>query len=104
MSLRVQVAPPQVHPVPAIDTNARPEGTVSLTVTVPLVGPAPAALLTTTEYALPACPCGKLPLWLLAMPNMAGGGAGPSLCAASSAATPRGPSAITVPLASRYFG
>jgi hypothetical protein len=48
MSLRVQVAPPQVHPVPAIDTNARPAGTVSLTVTVPLVGPAPAALLTTT--------------------------------------------------------
>jgi hypothetical protein len=46
----VQVVPPpgHVHPVPAIDISVSPEGTVSLTVTVPLLGPAPAALLTVT--------------------------------------------------------
>jgi hypothetical protein len=37
----------RVH-VFAIDTNARPEGSISPTVAVPLVGPAPAALLTMT--------------------------------------------------------
>ena len=30
-----------VHPVPDIETSVRPEGTVSVTITVPLVGPAP---------------------------------------------------------------
>ena len=37
-----------VQPVPAIDTSVRPVGTASVTVTVPLVGPAPAPLLTVT--------------------------------------------------------
>jgi hypothetical protein len=45
----VQVLEEQLHPVPAIDTSVRPEGTVSVTVTVPVLGPAPAALLTDTE-------------------------------------------------------
>src|SRR5436190_527972 len=49
-SLRVQVVPPagHVHPVPAIDTSVSPVGAVSVTVTVPLVGPAPAAFDTVT--------------------------------------------------------
>ena len=36
-------------PIPDIDCNVIPEGTFSVTVTVPLVGPAPVALLTVTE-------------------------------------------------------
>jgi hypothetical protein len=44
----VHVLEEQLHPVPAIDTNVRPKGTVSPTVTVPLVGPVPTALLTVT--------------------------------------------------------
>jgi hypothetical protein len=65
----VQVFPPgaQVHPDPDIDTNDSPDGTFSVTVTVPLAGPAAALLLTTTEYVTPVCPCVKLPVWLLAM-------------------------------------
>jgi hypothetical protein len=53
--------------VPVIDTNVNPLGTVSVTVTVPLVAPAPAALLTVTEYVAPLCPCVKLPVCALVM-------------------------------------
>ena len=63
-SLRVQLlaaVPGHVHPVPAIDTSVIPDGTVSVTVTVPLVGPAPVAFDTVTVYVAPFCPCVKLP-------------------------------------------
>ena len=58
-----------VHPVPAIDASVRPEGTVSVTVTVPLVGPAAALLLTVNVYVAPVCPCVKLPVWALLIDN-----------------------------------
>ena len=38
----------QVQPVPAMDTSVKPDGTVSVTVTIPLVDAAPAALDTVT--------------------------------------------------------
>jgi hypothetical protein len=38
----------QVHPFPDIDTKVKPEGTFSVTVTVPLVGTALAAFDTVT--------------------------------------------------------
>src|SRR5260370_3887449 len=50
-SLRVQLlaaVPGHAHPVPAIDTSVRPDGTDSATVTVPLVGPAPLPFDTVT--------------------------------------------------------
>jgi len=70
----VQVVPPlaQVQPVPAIETSVSPDGTVSVTVTVPLVGPAPASLLTVTKYVAPVCPCVKLPVCALVTPNTDG--------------------------------
>jgi hypothetical protein len=39
-----QVFVVQVHPDPAMDTSVSPDGSVSVTVTVPLVGPALAPL------------------------------------------------------------
>jgi hypothetical protein len=59
----VQVFPPlgQVHPGPAIVTSVKPAGTVSVTVTVPLVGPGEAPLLTVTVYVAASCPGAKLP-------------------------------------------
>jgi hypothetical protein len=51
VSLRVQLltaVPGHVHPEPAIDTSVSPEGTVSVTVTTPLVGPAKFPFLTVT--------------------------------------------------------
>ena len=58
MSLRVQllVLTLQVHRVPAIETSVRPEGRVSVKVTVPLVVPAFAALETVIVYVPPCCP------------------------------------------------
>ncbi len=47
-SLRVQVLEEQFHPAPDIEASVRPEGTFSVTVTVPLVGPP--RLLTVTVY------------------------------------------------------
>ena len=41
---RVQVVPTHDHPRPPIETKASPEGSVSVTVIVPTVGPAPVAL------------------------------------------------------------
>jgi hypothetical protein len=49
-SLREQRLAEHVHPAPAIETNVKLEGTVSVTVTVPLVGAAFAAFETVTEY------------------------------------------------------
>src|SRR5438270_204217 len=42
LSVRVQVRLTHVHPAPVIEASVRPAGRVSATVTVPLVGPAPA--------------------------------------------------------------
>jgi hypothetical protein len=77
-SLRVQTVAPlwQVQPAPDIETRISPEGKLSLTVTVPLVGPAQAALLTDTVYVAFVCPCVKLPLWLIAIARTAGTGVG----------------------------
>ena len=47
-SAREQAFAAQVQPVPVMDVRVRPAGTVSVTVTVPLVGPAVALLETTT--------------------------------------------------------
>ena len=58
----MQVLPPQFHPVPDIDTKVSPVGTVSVTVTIPLVGPVAALLLTVMAYVAPVCPCTKKPL------------------------------------------
>ena len=60
----VHVVPPEghVHPVPAIETSVKADGTVSVTVTALVVGPAVAPFLTVTAYAAPVCPCVKLPL------------------------------------------
>jgi hypothetical protein len=67
----VHVVPPagHVHPVPAIETSVIPVGTVSVIVTVPLVGPAPVAFNTVTLYVAPFCPCVKFPVWLFAILN-----------------------------------
>jgi hypothetical protein len=71
--LRVQVAPPlgHVHPVPAIDTRVIPVGAFSVTVTVPLVGPAPFAFDTVRLYVAPFCPWMKLPTCVLVMLRLA---------------------------------
>jgi hypothetical protein len=45
-SVRVQVLPEQFQPEPVIETSVSPVGTASVTVTVPVVGPAVAALPT----------------------------------------------------------
>jgi len=65
-SLRVQVSVPKVHvqPVPLIAVAVSPVGSVSATVTVPLVGPGP-TLLTVIVYVAPVCPCVKLPVCVL---------------------------------------
>ena len=48
--------------MPAIATIVSPDGTVSVTVTVPLVAPLPAAFDTVTVYVAFACPCVKFPV------------------------------------------
>src|SRR5437764_1137719 len=75
MSLRVQLfaaVPGHVQPVPAMDTKVRPAGAVSVRVTVPLVGPAPLALETVTEYVAFSCPCVKLPLCIFVIVSTGG--------------------------------
>ena len=52
---------------PFIDTSFIPDGTASVDVTVPFVGPAVAPLLTVTVYVAPFCPCLKLPVWAFVM-------------------------------------
>jgi hypothetical protein len=52
---------------PFIDTSVIPDGAVSVTVTVPLVGTAPIAFDTVTLYVAPFCPCVKFPVCDLAI-------------------------------------
>jgi hypothetical protein len=61
-SERVQVSVPSVklHPVPEIAVAVKPLGSVSVAVTVPLVGPGP-AFETASVYASPVSPCVKFP-------------------------------------------
>jgi len=63
----VQLLPAHVQPVPDIDASVKLPGRVSVTVTVPLVGPAAAALETTSVYAAPAWPGAKFPVCDLLM-------------------------------------
>jgi hypothetical protein len=56
----VQEAPEQFQPEPAIETRASPDGTVSVTVTIPLVAPPVAAFATVIVYE-PGCPWTKAP-------------------------------------------
>src|SRR6185295_14300996 len=51
---------PQLQPMPVAAVGVRPAGTVSLTVTVPDVAPAP-ELVTVIAYVAPVWPCVKLP-------------------------------------------
>src|ERR1700722_3313615 len=60
MLLLLQTSAVQFHPEPRTDTNDRLEGSVSVTVTGPMVGPACEALLTVTVY-VPTPPTGKMP-------------------------------------------
>ncbi len=55
----MQVAPEQFQPAPDIETSVTPTGGISVMVTIPLVSPAPAVLLTTIEYVAPICPLWK---------------------------------------------
>jgi len=63
----VQVFVAQVHPVPAMPANVNPVGIFSVTVTVPLVGPAFAPFETVTVYVAPCCPCVKFPVCVFVM-------------------------------------
>src|ERR1039458_5915093 len=54
----------QLQPFPDIVTSVRLDGSMPVTVTVPLVGPASAALLTVTAKAAPAYPAVKFPEWV----------------------------------------
>ena len=56
------VAPltPQVHPVPLAAVGVRPAGTVSTTLTAPMVG-GPPTLVALMVYAAPTCPWVKVP-------------------------------------------
>jgi hypothetical protein len=56
------------QPVPVIETSVKPDGIVSVTVTVPVVDPAPAWFETVTVY-VPLCPCVKLPVCVELMPS-----------------------------------
>ena len=58
-SLREQVAPAQDHPDPHIDTSVSPEGIFSVTVMVPVVGPAPVAFETAIVKDRGALPLNK---------------------------------------------
>jgi hypothetical protein len=64
MSLRAQLLPEHVHPVPDIVDSVSPPGTFSVTVTVPMLGPAPVWFDTVTVY-VPVCPTVKFPLCVL---------------------------------------
>jgi hypothetical protein len=68
--VQVTVCPAELHvqPVPLAALNVRPVGSVSVTVTVPVVGDVP-VLLTVIVYA-PVAPIVKLPVWLLAIASV----------------------------------
>jgi hypothetical protein len=60
--VRVQVFEAQLHPVPAMETNVKPDGMASVTVTLPAVGPVLAAgLVRVTVYLAFVWPLVKLP-------------------------------------------
>ena len=63
--------PLQLQPVPDINTIDSPGGTVSVTVTVPEVAPAPGAFDTVKVYCA-VCVWMKLPLCVLVMDNVEG--------------------------------
>ena len=93
------------HPVPVMETSVRPPGRVSVTVTVPVVGPALAAFETKTVKVAPCWPWVKSPAWLFVMESAAGGGTVTTACAGGSVvyvavivACP-GPTAVTRPAA-----
>src|SRR3989304_4174537 len=68
MSGRVQVsvASVQLQSVPLNAVAVSEAGSVSVTVTAPLVGPEP-LLVTVMAYVAPVCPWVKLPVWVLVM-------------------------------------
>jgi len=68
----VQLVATHVQPVPAIDTSVNPAGIVSVTVTVPVVGPAVAPFDTVTVYVAPCCPCVKFPVCDFVIPSAGG--------------------------------
>ena len=59
--VQVSVAKVQDQPEPLNAVAVKPEGNVSVTVTVPLVAEPP-LLVTTMEYWAPVCPTVKLPV------------------------------------------
>jgi len=74
VDVHVTVCPlaPHAQPVPDAELYVSPVGSVSMTVTVPLVGEPP-GLLATIVY-VPVEPTVKLPTWDLAMASAAGAG------------------------------
>ena len=64
--MQTSVAKVQVQPVPLIAVAVNPVGSVSVTVTVPLVEALP-LLVTVMVYCAPVCPCVKLPTWVFVM-------------------------------------
>ena len=58
-----------------METSVSPEGSVSVTETVPPVGPAEAEFDTVTVYAAPFCPSEKVPVWVLEISNTGRGSA-----------------------------
>jgi len=61
--VQTSVAKVQVQPVPLIAVAVNPVGSVSVTVTVPVVEVDP-LFVTVMVYCAPVCPCVKLPTWL----------------------------------------
>jgi hypothetical protein len=90
----VQKFSPEGHdqPLPAIETNAKPEGTVSITVSGALVACASGALLTVTVYVAPSCPLAKFPVWVFVMLN---DGLGPLIIVLSLAVALAEPPPVT---------
>jgi len=62
--VQLTVATTHVQPVPVIAVVVRLAGNVSMTVTVPAVGPGP-MLFAVNVYVAPVSPRPKLPVWLL---------------------------------------
>src|SRR5215472_6457373 len=68
--MRVQVrgyCEPQFQPLPEIAAGMRPAGSASVTVTMPEVAGAPAALDTAMVKFAPCCPCVSVPLCVTEM-------------------------------------
>jgi hypothetical protein len=73
------------QPDPTIDTSVNPDGKVSVTVTVPLVGPLPVLSDTVTVYAAFCCPSVKLPECIFLMEREGGVGEPPVMIVGSLA-------------------